>query len=585
MPKDKSVILISVFLAAATLAVFWQVTQCDFVYFDDPRYVTENSQVQKGITLEGIRWAFTTSYFANWHPLTWISHLSDVQLFGLRPPWHHLTNLLFHVANTVLLFVVLLRMTKARWESAFVAALFALHPLHVESVAWVSERKDVLSTFFWLLTMGAYCRYVERPGLSRYLLVVLFFAMGLMSKPMLVTLPFVLLLLDYWPLQRFQQSDQMIRMEIKKPGHTHTGVSGKEQAAYRWRALRPLLWEKLPLFGMTLLSSIVTVIAQQRGGAVVPVEAYTIGDRISNAFVSYLVYIGKTIWPTDLAVSYPYRQSLPAWQVIGAALLMTAITVTVIRQARRAPYLATGWLWYAGTLVPVIGIVQVGIQARADRYTYVPLIGLFIMAAWGISELSRNWRYRKEAIVASSAAVVVCLSLVTRTQVGYWQNSFVLFEHALKVTEKNYPIYYNEGTAYLQSGNYLKAIGDYDKAIEINPNYARAYNNRGIAHAKLGNDQQAIEDFVKATEILPQYAEAYYNRGAAYLQMDDFRQAEENYSKAIAINPRYAEAYYNRAYAYAHLGDDRKTIEDLKTAARLGYRDAQNALKRQAGRW
>jgi Tfp pilus assembly protein PilF len=329
----------------------------------------------------------------------------------------------------------------------------------------------------------------------------------------------------------------------------------------------------------------VTIIAQQKGGAVVSVEAFTITDRISNALVSYLVYIGKTIWPSDLAVLYPYRQSLPAWQVIGAVLLMTAITVTVIRKAKRAPYLAMGWLWFAGTLVPVIGIVQVGIQARADRYTYVPLIGLFIMTAWGISELSRNWRYRRAAVVASSAAVVVCLTLVTRTQVGYWQNSFVLFEHALKVTENNYAIYYNRGTAYLHSGNYLKAIGDYDKAIEIKPNYARAYNNRGIAYAKLGNDQQAFGDFVRAIEILPQYAEAYFNRGAAYLNMDDFRQAEENYSKAIEINSQYAEAYYNRAYAYANLGNDRNTIEDLKTAARLGHQDAQNTLKRQGRGW
>jgi len=557
MPKDKSSIVISALLAAVTLAVFWQVTQCDFVDFDDPRYVTENTQVQKGITLEGVRWAFTTFHFANWHPLTWISHLSDVQLFGLRPGWHHLTNLLLHVANTVLLFVVLFRMTKARWESVVVAALFALHPLHVESVAWVSERKDVLSTFFWLLTMGAYCRYVERPGPRRYLLVVLFFALGLMSKPMLVTLPFVLLLLDYWPLQRFQQSAQ----------------------------IRRLLWEKLPLLGLSLSSSIVTMIAQKRGGALVSVETFPLTDRISNAFVAYLVYIGKTIWPSDLAVSYPYPPSLPIWQVIGAVVLMTAITITVIRKARRAPYLAVGWLWFAGTLVPVIGIVQVGIQARADRYTYVPLIGLFIMAAWGISELSRNWRYRREAAVASSVAVVVFLSLVTRTQVGYWQNSFALFEHALKVTENNYTIYYNEGTAYLLGGNYLEAIGDYDKAIEINPNYARAYNNRGVAHAKLGNDQQAIGDFARAIEILPQFAEAYFNRGDAYLQMDDFRRAEEDFSKAIEIKPQYAKAYYKRAYAYSKLGNKRKTIEDLETAARLGHQDAQDTLKRQYRGW
>jgi tetratricopeptide (TPR) repeat protein len=551
LSKNKQMLLIYSSLTIATLLAFWQVKTCEFIYFDDPFYVTENAQVRNGITLEGIRWAFTTGHVANWHPLTWISHMVDVQFFGLKPAWHHATNLLFHLANTLLLFFVLHRMTKARWESAFVAALFALHPL----------RKDVLSTFFWILTMGAYCSYVERPGLQRYLIVVLFFALGLMSKPMLVTLPFVLLLLDYWPLQRFQQkeSDQKIGTAVngdKQKGTKKRHTAGEEAKAatpagsrYQWALMiRPLLWEKVPLFALTILSSIVTYSVQQKGGAI---QSYPLSIRISNAFVSYITYIGKTIWPNDLAVSYSYPLSLPAWQVFGAVLLLMAVTITVIRKARSAPYLAMGWLWYAGTLVPVIGIVQAGLQARADRYTYVPLIGLFIMAAWGIPKLSKNWQYRKEALFALSIAVLLCFCLVTWTQVGYWRNSIMLFDHALDVTDNNYTAYFNRGAAYSHLGNYRQAISDYEKAILIYPIYANAYHNRGIAYANLGNYQHAIED----------------------------------YDKTLELSPTYAEPYNNRAYAYLRLGSTGRAIEDLKKAARLGYKDAQNSLKNQGLEW
>ena len=410
-------------MTAATLIAFWQVNHCDFINYDDPSYVTENIHIRHGITTEAIRWAFTTDYAANWHPVTWISHMLDVELFGLKPRWHHLTNLLFHIANTLLLFFVFHRMTKTTWQSAFVAALFALHPLHVESVAWVAERKDVLSTFFWMLTMGAYIHYVEHPRFRSYLAVFTFLALGLMSKPMLVTLPFILLLLDYWPLQRFEQKTptQEIPAEINKPisaskregkssgKQTVQAIVKEEEPAdrkYQWALVRPLLIEKIPLFALAALSSITTFIVQQKGGSVASLEGIAPGVRIANAFVSYIIYVRKIIWPDDLAVFYPHPGLLPFWQILGAVFLLIAVTVTVILEAKRFPYLAVGWLWFAGTLVPVIGIVQVGSQAMADRYTYVPLIGLFIMAAWGVPELLKNWRYRKEALAASSALIL-----------------------------------------------------------------------------------------------------------------------------------------------------------------------------------
>src|SRR5208337_2953688 len=475
MLKMKPIIWIYLFLTAATLIAFWQVNHFDFINYDDPSYVTENFHIQHGITTEAIRWAFTTGHSSNWHPVTWISHMLDVELFGLKPRWHHLTNLLFHIANTLLLFFVFNRMTKATWQSAFVAALFALHPLHVESVAWVAERKDVLSTFFWMLTMGAYIHYVEHPRFTSYLAVFTFLTLGLMAKPMLVTLPLVLLLLDYWPLRRFEQktSAQEIPAEINKPvsASKRKEKSSRKQTVqaivkeakpadrrYQWALVRPLLIEKMPFFALAALSSIVTFIAQRKGGAVASLEGIPPGARIANAFVSYIVYIGKTIWPDNLAVLYLYAGWWPLWQVMGAVLLFIAVTLIVIREAKRFPYLATGWLWFAGTLVPVIGIVQVGRQALADRYTYVPFIGLFIMAAWGIPELLKNWRYRKEALAASSALIFICLFIFTWTQAGYWRNSMALYDHALEVTSQNDIVYTNRGVAYAKLGNRSQAI-------------------------------------------------------------------------------------------------------------------------------
>jgi tetratricopeptide (TPR) repeat protein len=567
----------------------------------------------------------------------------DVQLFGLKPRWHHLTNLLFHIANTLLLFFVFHRMTKAPWKSAFVAALFALHPLHVESVAWVAERKDVLSTFFWMLTMGAYIYYVERrtedgrrktedggrkmedgghpssflrppSSVFRYLAVLIFFVLGLMAKPMLVTLPFVLLLLDYWPLQRLDQmkSAQETRTEASEQGagsreweplsaNEKTGKSAKMRTGQgiaqfsvlvtpevlnpgpQSSALRPLLREKIPLFALAALSCIVTYVVQQKAGAVASIEVLSPGVRIANALVSYIVYIGKTIWPVNLAVLYFHPGSLPLWQVLGAVLLLIAVTVLVIRTAKRLPYLTIGWLWFTGTLVPVIGIVQVGKQSMADRYTYIPLIGLFIMAAWGIPELLKKWQPtrfptpRKEALFASSALLLLSFSIVTWIQVGYWRDNIALYDHSLKVSPSDL-IYFNRGAAYGNLGNHRQAISDYDRAIEINPQYAEAYNNRGAAYGKLSDQRQAISDFDRAIKINPEYAAAYNNRGFAYGNLGNHRQAISDFDRAIKINPELALTYINRGVAYGILGNNRQAISDYDRAVEInpGYAEAYN---------
>jgi len=621
-------------LTVATLIAFWRVNDCDFTVYDDKVYITENSHIQNGITKGGIRWAFTTTYAANWHPVTWISHMLDVQLFGLKPRWHHQTNLIFHIANTLLLFFVFHRMTKNLWQCTFVAALFALHPLHVESVSWVAERKDVLSTFFWMLTMGAYAYYVERPVPLRYFFIIVFFVLGLMAKPMLVTLPFVLLLLDYWPLKRFEQkksaqnnlaktgkpvSGDKRKMKSKKKNTSKTKLEESADYEYQWVLIRPLILEKIPLITLAVLSSIVTYIAQQKGGAVGSIEALPLSARIANALVSYVIYIGKMIWPNNLAVLYPHLGLPPLWQVVGAILFLVVVFLMLIRTAKRFQYLTMGWLWYLVTLVPVIGIVQVGVQARADRYTYVPLIGLFIVVAWGIPELVKKWRYWKEVLFVSSILIISCLFIVTWTQVENWLNSITLFEHALKVTDrnsiahsilgvayseqhnykqaienfdkaieidpKNVEAYNNRGNNYLRLGNKRQAIMDFDRAIEINPKYVEGYYNRGNTYLRLGNQRQAIMDFDRAIEINPQNAKSYNNRGIAYVRLANHKHAIEDYNRAIDINPKYVEAYYNRGIAYGKLGNHKQAIEDLKTAARFGDEDARSFLRSKELNW
>ena len=598
-------VLICLALAILTVTTFWPLKDCGFINMDDRPYVYENAYVQSGLNWYSIIQAFSSELaekVCHWHPLTWLSLMLDYQIFGLNPSGYHLINLLFHVMNTILIFLILRRMTKTLWPSAFVACLFAIHPLHVESVAWIAERKDVLSTFFWMLTMGAYSYYVEHPGFRRYSLVLLFFVLGLIAKPMLVTLPFVLLLLDYWPLHRFQEirPNHKVQPEVFKSvtSDKQKNKSKNKQAVketlevkepadpeYKWSLIYPLFWEKVPLFFLASLTTILSYVAGQKGGSITSIEALSPVVRIENAFVSYIAYIGKMIWPSNLAVLYPYPNGWIPWQVFGSVLLLIAITILVIWRTKKFPYLATGWLWYAGTLVPVIGIVQFGSFARADRFTYIPLIGLFIMVAWGVPDLSKKWNHRKEILLTSSALSILCLSIITWTQVGYWQSSITLYDHTLKVTDYNWQIYNDRGGAYLGFGNYKQAIEDFGRAIEIKPDYTDPYINRGNAYLGLGNYRQAIEDYDRAIEIKPDYAMAYNNRGAAYNDLGNYRQAIEDYDRAIEINPRLADAYINRSDLYFRLSNNNLAVNDLKTAAKLGDERAKKLLISKGISW
>ncbi len=478
-------------LAVITLAVFYQVGSFGFIDLDDPDYVWHNPNIQEGFTLKAINWAFTTGHEANWHPLTWLSHILDWQLFGNSAGGHHLVNLVFHIANTLILFLVLQRMTGAVWQSAFAAALFALHPLHVESVAWVSERKDVLSTFFWLLTMWAYVFYVNRPGIVRYLPVVLFFALGLMSKPMLVTLPFVLLLLDYWPLNRLNSK----------------------------RSLFNLLVEKIPLFVMAIASSVVTFIAQKKGGTIRIIEDYDFAARMANAFISYIQYIIKMIWPAGLSYFYlhPGRNVSFFYAGISAALLL-AVTILVFRFAKNHRYLAVGWLWYLGTLVPVIGFVQVGIQAMADRYSYITLTGLFIIIAWGLPELLANWRYRKIVLCGSSLLVLFILTALTYFQTQYWKDSVTLYQNALKVTSDNWKVHIDLAQTLLVQGRTAESIQHAAESVRIKPDCVDAINVLGVVLYYAGRTDEAITQFNRALQINPQCASARKNLNIALVK-------------------------------------------------------------------
>ena len=473
-------------LVAATLVSYWRVGNNDFVTYDDLDYVVQNPHVQT-MNYDTIIRTFTSTDNANWHPLTWLSHMVDCQLYGLNPRGHHLTNVFFHIANTVFLFLLFVRMTGATWRSAFVAALFALHPLHVESVAWVAERKDVLSTLFFMLTLLAYARYAERPALARYVTVFCTFALGLMAKPMLVTLPFVLLLLDYWPLGRCAFGGQTGTEE--DPGR------GTQSVAY-------LFLEKVPLFLLAAASSCVALYAQKSFGAVVALGLAPFEFRVENALVSYVAYIGKMFWPTGLVFLYP-PVMLPMWQVIGSALLLAAITIAVIRWARPFPFLSVGWLWFLGTLVPVIGLVQVGVQSMADRYTYIPLIGLFVIVAWGVPTLAKNWCHHRRVLAVSAIGILAVFSVCTWRQTGYWKNSIELYSHALKFNNDNYIAHEYLGNALADQGRYEEAISHYEEFLRINPDYEVVHYRLGIALEKLGRIDEAIGQYQEALRINP----------------------------------------------------------------------------------
>ncbi|MHC4184791.1 MAG: glycosyltransferase family 39 protein [Planctomycetota bacterium] len=567
--SDKyKVICVYVALALSTLAVYWQVHDYGFVNFDDPDYVRKNPKVQSGITLDGIKWAFTTGHAANWHPLTWLSHMLDCQLFGASPGWHHLTNLLLHIANTLLLFAVLKRMTGTLWRSAFVAALFALHPCHVESVAWISERKDVLSTLFWMLTMAAYVRYVNRPRVSSYLLVLLTFALGLMAKPMLVTLPFVLLLLDYWPLGRFQ--DRPPVEHAPQPGARMLGHLLPKRTFYL------LLLEKIPFLVVTAASSVITFIVQRQIGAVATARQFPLISRIANTFASYLMYIRKMFWPSPLAMFYPYPPKADLMLQAAVAIpVLVSISLVVLYLMRSRKYLLTGWLWYLGTLVPVIGLLQVGDQAYADRYTYIPFIGLFIIIAWAVPDVLAKWRFRKTAFAVAAAVILLALSVATYFQQSCWRDTITLCEHAIKVTRDNYKAHFSMMAVLLDQGKVKETIAHGREAVRIRPNYEKALGGLAAALARQGETEEAIMYYTRALLLKPDLVFCVNNLAMIHATHKDARFRKPKEAVRLAEHACELTDYENPAVldtlaaAYAADGRFSEAVEIAERAFQL----------------
>jgi len=509
------------------LALYNPVNRHPFVNYDDDRYVTENPHVRNGLSWDTVSWAFTAEEQGNWHPLTWLSHALDYQLFRQNATGHHFTSLLIHAANAVLLFLLLIYATGRVGSSLFVAALFALHPINVESVAWVAERKNVLSTFFFVAALIAYCWYARKSDWRRYLVFTGLFVCGLMSKPMVITLPFVLLLLDYWPLGRIQGFP--------------AGVPSVPQAP-----LSRLLVEKLPLLVLSAASAAITMQVQQAGGATRSTAQFSLGIRLENAVVAYAMYLWKMVWPSHLAPLYPHPgDSLPAWQVAISALVLLAVTVVVLRFRSRS-YLLTGWLWFLGTLVPVIGLVQVGDQAMADRYAYIPLIGIFVMLAWGAADLADSRQIGLSARMIPAACVLLALAFVTHRQLGYWSNNYELWTHALAVTDRNFIAQNNLGGALLLLGKPDEAYAHFQAAAEINPNDPMSRSNLGAylqEHGKLSEAMAQYDRTISLTSDPGLLAATYSNRGTAYRKLGEDEKARESYDQALRLNPNQSNAY------------------------------------------
>ncbi len=569
MQKTPGLIFIYLALAIVTFAVFSPALRCDFVNYDDGDYVYDNKMVQRGLTMEGVKWAFTTSHVSNWHPLTWISHMIDCQIFKLRPAGHHLVNLLFHVANTLLLFGLLRKMTGAIWRSLLVAALFALHPLRVESVVWIAERKDVLSTFLWLLTTIFYVRYVEQSKIRNpkskisYALALSFFTLGLLAKPMLVTLPFALLLLDFWPL-----------------GRARLLTSRDQNLGSRGRSPSQLILEKIPFFALTVASCVVTFFAQRAWGAVYSVTHLPVSSRLSNALVSYARYLEKMFFPHDLALPYPLPNGWPVWLVALSVLVVIGLSFFAIWQARSRPYIFFGWFWYLGTLVPVIGIVQVGMQAMADRYAYIPLIGIFIAIIWGAADLTKNWAQQRKVYIFSSAAILMACIAVTLHQIKFWHDGETLFKHTVAVTKGNFFAHYNLGNRLNVLGKTEEAIEHFKAAVEINPSYASAYNNLGISLEKLGRKEEAAKYYALALQSDSGGAVSHLNFGNTLLESGKTDQAIAEYLEALRLNPKLPEGHYNFGIVLLQQQKVSEAISHFQSALaeRPSYLDASFAL-------
>jgi tetratricopeptide (TPR) repeat protein len=608
--KRRVVVGICAVLTVITWLVFGQTLRHQFVTYDDPQYVYENAKVAAGLSLEGVSWAFTHTVAGNWHPLTTVSHMFDCQLYGLKPAGHHFTNVLLHTIAVILLFLVLRQMTGTLWRSAFVAALFAIHPLHVESVAWISERKDVLSAVFFMLTLGAYVRYVRKPSVTSYLLVLALFALGLMSKPMLVTVPFVLLLLDYWPLGR-----------IRGPFFAKSTARDSASSS-RWSMVGRLVTEKIPLFVLSALSSVVTLLAQVYGARAI--DQLPLAWRLNDAAVSYVAYIWQLFWPTRLAPFYPHpNDQLPLWQVLLAIAFLVTVSLLAIHWRKERPYIFTGWFWYVGMLVPVIGLVQVGEQARADRYTYLPAAGLYVLIVWGITDLmmpimTRNrgsqpvTTSREPATrgsrgiqahgplkfakfprgnhghgyelfpAAIAAAIIIALTWRAFVQTSYWKNSETLWNHALAVTTDNDAAHNNLGYLFLQRGEFDGAISHFEKALEIRSRNAAAHynfggalieNNLANALARRGLPSEAVGHYENAVKLRPDYGDPYLNLGIVLFQQGRVGDAIAQWQKALATQPNDAGFHTGLGNAFLKGELPKEAIAEYEHAARISTHD------------
>jgi tetratricopeptide (TPR) repeat protein len=554
---------VSALLVAATLAAFGGVTRNEFVAFDDDVYVTENPVVAEGLSLGGVAWALTATDASNWHPLTWLSHMLDVELFGMEAAAHHGVSLALHAANGVILFLLLSSLTSAPGRSAFVAGLFLLHPMHVESVAWVAERKDVLSTFFWLLATAAWTRWAREASRAGYAAALGLFALGLASKPMLVTFPFVLLLLDAWPLRRSRF------------------VSGPEGLP-----LGRLIVEKLPFLALATLSCVVTVAAQGAGGAVRDLEAFSLGTRIATALVAWCAYPMALAWPVDLAVFYPYPRGWPVWQVASSGALLTAVTALAIAALRSRPWIGAGWLWYLGTLVPVIGLVQVGNQWIADRYTYVPAIGLFVLLAWGACDLAGSGRRARQALAVCGVAVLGLCATATRAQVDYWRDTPTLFEHALAVTRANYVALSTLGTVSAKKGDLDRAVKRYLMALAINPDYQAARYNLAMAMVLQNRFDAALAHLRLLLEQRPSDPEVHFLLGDVAQRLGDLGAAAVHWGDGLALAPDRADGWTQLGAIELRLGRIDRAVSALKRAVALdpGAARARSLLERAEAR-
>jgi Flp pilus assembly protein TadD len=560
-----STALLAACLILSIAAVYWRVYTFGFIGYDDSAYVSANYTVQSGLSLRSIKWSFTTLHAGFWQPLVWLSFLVDYELFGLHPGGFHITNVFLHTVNSLLLFFLLKIMTGSQWKSWFVAAFFALHPLHVESVAWIAERKDVLSTTFLMLTLLSYISFVKKSSRSSYVFMTLCFTMGLMSKAMLVSLPILLLLFDYWPLNRFQLDYSL------HAAHSHKNTP-----------ILALLKEKVPLFFIAVIFSCLTIFSQKAGGAIVSQTIHPISYRLANAVVSYGAYIGKMIYPFNLAVVYPFAESIALWKTIFIAVVLVIFSAITLKAATKYPYVAMGWFWYLVTLIPVIGIIQVGPQSMADRFTYIPLIGLYIVIVWSIDETINSMRLPKFTGGIAAFLVIACLSLISWHQLGYWQNSYTLFSRALQVTENNYVAHSNLGVYLIKKGKTEEATNHLRKALEIAPGYKTAHNSLGIALAKDGKLEEALDSFSMALQIDPDFANAHYNMGLALVKMGKLNEAAVHFSETLKQHPFNPKANYYLGSILAEQGELNKAVEHFKRALEIRPNDprTQENLKR-----